>query len=81
HPVHCRLLQLDPGDAGPMKLKRKNSASLKPFALFNASWSRHLFPGSRHVVRRQRTGLQGCAQQNMAAVMIKPRYHERPDCR
>ncbi|MDD2390141.1 MAG: hypothetical protein PHP23_10465 [Desulfobacterales bacterium] len=55
-----------------MKLKRKNAASLKQFALLNASWARHLFPGSRHVVRRQRAGLRGYARQNMAAVMTKP---------
>ncbi|MDD2390282.1 MAG: hypothetical protein PHP23_11190 [Desulfobacterales bacterium] len=46
------------GDAGAMKLKRKNSASLKPFVLLNASWPRHFFPRSCHVVRRQRPGLQ-----------------------
>jgi len=60
-----------------MKLKRKNSARLKQFALLNASWPRHLFPGSRDVVRRERTGLRGYAQQNMAAVMIEPNSEMR----
>jgi len=60
-----------------MKLKRKNSARLKQFAFFNASWPRHLFPGSRHVVRRQRAGLRGYAQQNMAASYDQAQTYER----
>jgi len=32
---------------------------LKRVAFFNASWSRYFFPGSRHVVRRERAGLRG----------------------
>jgi len=52
-----------------MKLKRKNSARLKQFALLNASCPRHLFPGSRW---RSREGAVG-ARDNVAEVMIKPK--------